>query len=108
MEPITIKEAVRELRTQIAEAHRDRGDDGLIFEIEEAELQIHGGFTREIGGGTSGKLSFNVFGWGAEAGAEGSVSQGKEVSHTITLKLNVKDAQTGSEVPVNDRTDQRR
>jgi hypothetical protein len=62
MDRITIGEAVEELRSQIAEAQAARPKDGLFFEILEAELQIHGTFSRSTDVGGGGAVKFSVFG----------------------------------------------
>lgn len=105
MEPITIADAVRELRSQIIEAQAARDDGDLSFEIVEAQLQIQGNLSRRVDAGGNGKVKFSVLGFGAEAGGNAGVSQTAGTAHTVTLKLNVTDTSTGGRVEVDAQTD---
>jgi hypothetical protein len=104
VQPITISEAVEELRSQIIDAQAVRPDGGLSFEIVEAQLQIQGSLSRSVEGGGSGKVKFSVFGFGAEAGANAGASQSAQTAHTVTLKLNVTDLTTGGRAEIDAET----
>ncbi|GGX58082.1 hypothetical protein GCM10007385_28310 [Tateyamaria omphalii] len=104
MQPISIGEAVEELRSQIIEAQAARPDGELSFEIVEAQLQIQGSLSRSVEGGGSSKVKFSVFGFGAEAGANAGASYSAETAHTVTLKLNVTDTTTGGRAEIDAET----
>ncbi|MEM8871690.1 MAG: trypco2 family protein [Pseudomonadota bacterium] len=92
MKPIEIPEAVAELRTQIARAQSERPEEGLVFEIEDVELQIQGTLTRSVEAGANGKVKFQVLGWGVEAGANAAAMTESAAAHSVKIKLKVKSA----------------
>lgn len=104
MDRITIGEAVEELRSQIAEAQTARPKDGLFFEILEAELQIHGTFSRSTDVAGGGAVKFSVFGLGAEAGANATHTRGQTTAHIVRLKFNLRDSQGKGPVEINIET----
>lgn len=104
MTDISLKDAVGELRTQIAQAQADGKTGPIGFEILEAEVQIQGSFSRSVEGGGGGTVKFTVFGFGAEAGAEGKAGYGRETTQTVTLKLRVFDRDTDGSVDINTET----
>ena len=104
MKPITISEAVAELRAQIEDAVAARPDDGFTLEVIEAELQMVGTLTRSTEASGGSKVTFSLFGFGADAGAEARMAHGVETAHTVTLKLNVL-GPGGRRVNVNTETD---
>lgn len=104
MDRITIGEAVEELRSQIAEAQAARPDDGLFFEILEAELQIHGTFSRTTDVRGGGAVKFSVFGLGAEATGNASHNRGQTTTHTVKLRLNLRDSKGKGPVEINIET----
>ncbi|WP_171236749.1 trypco2 family protein [Ruegeria sp. HKCCA6837] len=100
MTPITIRDAMEELRTQIRDAQEPARDDDISFEITEAQVQIRGSFTRSREASGAASVKFSVFGFGAGAGGDAGMSQGRDIAHTVTLSLKVTDARSGGSVRI--------
>jgi RNA 3'-terminal phosphate cyclase len=96
---IGLAETLGQLRAELAEAQAKGADERLRFEIAEAEVEFQVAVSREATPG--GKIKFEVVSvGGVELGADGKIS--KETTHRITLKLAVKDGETGRHAEVTD------
>jgi hypothetical protein len=71
------------LRAELLKAQEKAEKEKLKFKLEDIEVELKVGTTRE--GGGKGGLKFAVFGLDAEVGAEGSIAA--EKLQTVRLKM---------------------
>jgi len=83
---IGLAEAIENLRRELKEATESGKQDELRLLVDGIELELEIEIARE--GGPQGKVSFNLFGTGAEI--SGGVKIGKTSAHRIKLSLRPK------------------
>jgi hypothetical protein len=94
---IGLAEVLTNLREELAEAQLAGLGSPLSIEVTEAEVELQVSLAKEATPGA--KVKFNVVAIGGlELGAEGRVS--REATHRISLKLAIKDRQTGRNAEV--------
>lgn len=90
-----ITEAIEQLRSQLASAQEAGKDARLQFRITEVEMEFLVEVRKDAGG--SGGVQLGV----VKLGADAKVSQG--TTHTLRLKLDVRDGRTGDAATVSGR-----
>lgn len=80
-------EVLASLRADIAEAIEQGKDEGIQFEMGEVEVELKAAITEAADLKSGGKLSFSIFGVGAEAGGDLTDKAASEYAHTIKFKL---------------------
>ena len=93
---IPLADAVANLRAELLDAIEKGDESRLRFDIKGIELELNVVVTREGQGG--GKVSFKLFGLGAEANLGGKISD----AMTQKLKLTLQPKLDGVDVQVND------
>ena len=83
---IGLAEAIENLRQELKEATEQGKDQELRLLVDGIELELEIEISKE--GGSQGKVSFNLFGSGAEVGVAGQM--GKTRAHRIKLSLRPK------------------
>jgi hypothetical protein len=97
---IPLAEAISALRAELKKAMVLGAGDDLQFEVGPVELELNLVVEREAK--TDGKLQFKIFGWGAEAGASGTL--GDQRGHKVKLVLKPLSKEGGS-IKVSDKLD---
>ena len=85
-------DAIRALRTEIQEAGQAADRETLRFELGPIDLEFQVVAKRE--GGASGKISFHIFGTGAELGGSGKLAD--ERTQKVKLVLNPVEMKSGA------------
>jgi hypothetical protein len=83
MDQIPLSDVLVGLRAELLKAQKQAKKQKLQFKLEDIEVELKVGTTKE--GGGEGGLNFSVIGLGAELGAEGSIAA--ERLQTVRLKL---------------------
>lgn len=83
MDQIPLSDVLVGLRAELLDAQRKAEEQKLKFKLEDVEIELKVGATRE--GGGKGGLKFSVLGLGAELAAEGSIAA--EKIQTVRLKM---------------------
>jgi hypothetical protein len=80
---IPLSEAIAALRKELTTAAAASQNEALRFTVGPVELELNLVVQREVE--ADGKLQFKIFGWGAEAGASGKLSDERSQKMKLTL-----------------------